>query len=748
MRFDPRKSLLLSVVRFALAWSQLPNLQPGDTAPSFALQTVNGRIVYKKNNGNPRTSTHPVIFHLFTKRSAFLEALWTNETSLQEFIEYSPGNTHYVFMSSSDSTALEDVLWLRKTLHKAVENYFKRKTNVLQQDLKTTCQRYYKKIRHDKNNDSVEKEPFFKLSQLREHHATVTKDKCGKSWVASWKDRLHFASLPVYDFGNWIPYALMHWPCFGTGCALAQVVIKSQEGEVMLVTQRLDARYDWLPSPHNLIHKGAHYRVAYYGNACHFKSDWEEENRDGVSDETHEDQKTKAQGGHIALVSPGGDCSYFTKIHNMNKVGVKAVIIYSEEDAPIKELSCKGHHCFKPLYTPASMISHKDGIHIKHLLRAKMKLYVSYQFTPQENFFLGIDGQGKLAEVGLFLFPSMKFMAYEAKWFNYKTDLVHNLTGSAKIIHVFNHTLMEGKTGAVRNISLPPLEELQMYRNVELDMSLYCPGKSDYSCPHWDHVVHLTVCCDKTSPLCGEELGRWITPYRRSVGRWLTNITPLLPLFTSETCTLQMKHPFWERAWKPSLDIRLSDHVRFSTQAYSARQEDQYNVPFKIIKLFRGGKFDKNYNKKYHTRIVRIPPETTQVKLVATISGHGSDNNGCAEFCVTSHHFIVNGHSNVQVFKNAATAMGCANRVKDGAVPNEHGTWLYGRDGWCCGMDVVPWVVDITEQVRFGDYRNEVKYFGWFNGTDPHPIRDPGEIIMRSHLVFYKSVQDQFSDEV
>lgn len=23
-----------------------------------------------------------------------------------------------------------------------------------------------------------------------------------------------------------------------------------------------------------------------------------------------------------------------------------------------------------------------------------------------------------------------------------------------------------------------------------------------------------------------------------------------------------MKHPFWERAWKPSLDIRLSDHVR------------------------------------------------------------------------------------------------------------------------------------------------------------------------------------------
>ena len=46
----------------------------------------------------------------------------------------------------------------------------------------------------------------------------------------------------------------------------------------------------------------------------------------------------------------------------------------------------------------------------------------------------------------------------------------------------------------------------------------------------------------------------------------------------------------------------------------------------------------------------RIPAETERVKLVATISGHGSDNNGCAEFCVTSHHFIVNGHSNDRVF--------------------------------------------------------------------------------------------------
>ena len=59
---------------------------------------------------------------------------------------------------------------------------------------------------------------------------------CNKNWIQSWKDRLHFVNLPTYDLGNWIPYASMHWPCFGSGCALAQVVINSKEGNAVLYT--------------------------------------------------------------------------------------------------------------------------------------------------------------------------------------------------------------------------------------------------------------------------------------------------------------------------------------------------------------------------------------------------------------------------------------------------------------------------------------------------------------------------------
>ena len=162
-------------------------------------------------------------------------------------------------------------------------------------------------------------------------------------------------------------------------------------------------------------------------------------------------------------------------------------------------------------------------------------------------------------------------------------------------------------------------------------------------------------------------------------------------------------------------------------------------VPFKLVPLFRGGTFDKNYNKKYKPILFSPTPDTERVKLVATITGHGSDNNNCAEFCVTSHHFVVNNnHNYTRVFKNAGKAMGCAERVPEGVVPNEHGTWLYGRDGWCDGQELVPWVVDITQAVNLDGGNNTITYYGWFNNTDPNPSRNPGKIMMYSFLAYYK----------
>ena len=70
--------------------------------------------------------------------------------------------------------------------------------------------------------------------------------------------------------------------------------------------------------------------------------------------------------------------------------------------------------------------------------------------------------------------------------------------------------------------------------------------------------------------------------------------------------------------------------------------------------------------------------------------------------------------------------LGCADEVDTGVTPNEYGTWLYardgpfclacmsspprhapfpagtwlyGRNGWCNGREVVPWVIDLSEDI-------------------------------------------------
>jgi len=287
-------------------------------------------------------------------------------------------------------------------------------------------------------------------------------------------------------------------------------------------------------------------------------------------------------------------------------------------------------------------------------------------------------------------------------------------------------------------------------------MALGCPGSTDFTCPHWDHTVQLYLNCGESRVQCkenkkkkrnhhqvrlGPEIGRWITPFRRRIGRWLTDIRPLAPLFTSKSCTFTMKTVPWAMPWKPSLKLWLTD-----------KKSGNIDQPTMYEELFRGGTFNGSYNldspKGRREKTINVPKNVTKAMLFATITGHGSDDNNCAEFCVTSHHFQINENDNERVFDNAGTATGCADRVSEGSEPNEHGTWLYGRNGWCDGENVGPWMEDVTKQIRPGE-ENTIKYNGFFNSKDPAPKRDPGNIIMYSYLIFYtKSGGGEANDDM
>ncbi|XP_078454085.1 uncharacterized protein LOC144720862 [Lampetra planeri] len=523
--------------------------------------------------------------------------------------------------------------------------------------------------------------------------------------------RIHYVPVQVSSLGNWIPSLLYEWQCDDHNCGLAQVVFHCTGWKLPLVVKRLDARYDWLTGSWT----DQPLRLVDGGDGCGRRRRSGRGDDDGLA-------------GAVAWVSAAGKCSYFTKVHNMMASGAAGVLVHAEPGASLQDMNCVGRECDTNINIPATMVH--DNPDVTAQMRAGVMVNVTFQHTPSPAFFFAIDPQGRLAETGWFLYPSFNFLAWQAQWFNYLGGLYMRLADRASVVSVLDNAVMQGEDGAAATVLLPP--DLLTYNALELELALSCPGDRDEACAPWDHTVHLSVCCSPDGELCSTELGRWITPFRRRVGHWLTDVSPLLPLLDARTCNLTLRTVPWAKPWRPTLNLRFSRRTQLPDGAL---------FPVKVKPLFTGGTFNSSYNKKYLPVLFSIPPATVKVELYAVITGHGSDEHGCGEFCVTSHHFVVNRKfTNSITFSNAGTPLGCAQRVTAGVVPNEHGTWLYGRNGWCDGQEVEPWRVDITSQVERAA-SNTITYYGWFNGSDPNPKQNPGEITMSSFLVFYSERQ-------
>ena len=103
-----------------------------------------------------------------------------------------------------------------------------------------------------------------------------------------------------------------------------------------------------------------------------------------------------------------------------------------------------------------------------------------------------------------------------------------------------------------------------------------------------------------------------------------------------------------------------------------------------------------------------IPSDVIAVSIVALISGHGwgKELANCAEFCHHTHHFTIGGDEYVRSHEAhyaVGRSVGCAGSVNAGVVPNQYGTWPLGRAGWCPGLEVPPWMADVTDSVIPGE---------------------------------------------
>ena len=306
--------------------------------------------------------------------------------------------------------------------------------------------------------------------------------------------------------------------------------------------------------------------------------------------------------------------------------------------------------------------------------------------------------------------PNLAMSANEADYYNFEAERDENLQAEdATVISLFaGEELSDPDWAGVRGqveVVLPSATEMAQIDSMELDLYLGCVGDGEYGdCSPWDYLVYLYLCDQANPDECDTEIGRWITTYHRE-GRWVHDISAMLPLI-ADGGTRRFEF-YTQQPYEVDLKIRLFD-------------QDKPDRPEQVEYLFSGGAFGPDYNMSYAPIDVAIPANATKVELATVITGHGGVGvDNCAEFCNTTHHFRVNGYEYIRDFPEAGNWQDCMDKVTIGTVPNQYGTWWYGRSGWCPGLHVPMVMIDVTDQVTVGENAT-FEYEGLFNG-EPFP---------------------------
>ena len=364
-------------------------------------------------------------------------------------------------------------------------------------------------------------------------------------------------------------------------------------------------------------------------------------------------------------------------------------------------------------------------------------------------FFMGIDRFQRARDTGsIYAWVSQTndpyHYTYEPHQWNAEFEPeVRMQDASVDVVTLYDFERHAGGWGAnhnsYRNATFTLPENLTSYDTLEVFHEHACDErsnryqKSDGSyggCHEWDYLAHLYICDEDNSSTCGTEFMRWITTYGRE-GRWLTDISPYLFMLEDD----QERRFRYKGANKGDMTIKFL----FSNWGSGERA---FDAEFG----FNGGQFDGTYNNE--SKYVRslnftVPSETTRVEIVATITGHGfqQDDANCAEFCDHQHHYYIDSHHTYEWHPIVYSNTGCENEIDNGVVANQFGSWPFGRAGWCAGQDVKQWNYDITSWVDMNGQINELTYRGLFNGQEYNPTGESSKggrnIVAEIWVVFY-----------
>ena len=352
----------------------------------------------------------------------------------------------------------------------------------------------------------------------------------------------------------------------------------------------------------------------------------------------------------------------------------------------------------------ATSVLRRDGESLLSKLNGNQPQNIEFGYDVVNGFFLAIDASGRLQEVGWSKIPSLKMLSYAGQFLEAKSSLNEYLSSTDFLtISLFDNDVMSESASAT--LALPPTEELDSYNKLELEFELGCGVGAgvDGDCSVWDHCISLTADCGGSEKNLGEiggytggseknlgeiggytnELGRWITTFRRRGSHFITDISNLYFLLRSDdSCvfTVQTENESWT----------ATANLKFSKSKDDELKLPRVGVPIvfdNMMTSFTSSAYNENRTMSF------TPPQGfKKASIFAVITGHGN-----CEFLPTEHQFLLNeGDDNddekifilsssdiaAPQYMAAGSDFGCADgfTVK-GAVPNEHGTWYYGRNG-------------------------------------------------------------------
>jgi len=466
-------------------------------------------------------------------------------------------------------------------------------------------------------------------------------------------------------------------------------------------------------------------------------------------------------------------CPYQVALENVAASGIaRGVVLVAREGDRLEATStlveCNDVFGVNPLI--GTMVHYSAGERLrKRIIRSPTdEINITFTYSSWPGLFAAVDVDGNAFDIGWEKYPTLQMLSWAGDWQAHIAavrETQHSVFAIGETYTVFNNTLLASDSTV--EIQLPSWKALRdegttgMYVAMRLKCVNSSDGSGDELCGEWDRVLTVDMSCEgdyfsNTEEPGGSvnELQRWVTPFRRAIGEWVTDITPLSPRLGTGDCTFTAS--VGGEQWVISLTLHaISSDAKDSLVPVSVTPIVYPNMQTTFNSTYNEGRtFDFTAPVEYERAIIR-----------ALITGHGSDppppvSQGC-EYAPTSHHWTITSASTTcerapqfsfnssdiayAQYMLAGSAMSCADQVINGEIPNGHGDWYNGRNGWCPGQVVHPVVFDVSDA-----FRNITEYCGssqlkitynaiayYVGGSSAYDGGCGGTILMSSFLSYY-----------